>query len=590
MHRTCLIAALPAALALGSCSQAPEAIPPLSAMRLLDPDLVLGDLQGQLHLRVFARGALRCEPATGHVLDGMGNRVLHGPEVDPVTPAVRCSPAFRPSGSNTATPVDECFDKSAPHTVNVPGSGTFIVLVHGQGNIPLPTGGTQSGILGAGCTEVPLAPGHSESVTVALHEQRPMGVCGDGVLDFDETCDLGAAMNNGTSGCAANCQTVEQTVNTHAEANHRHPAVIWPTGQRLVVAWEVADAPAASTLVEHIYGRYYTAQGVPETNPAALAVDIDLSAGPGPKTAVSLCPTADGFVGAWNTLEYGSTSSTYEVAAQAYTFDIPRDAHGQFSPGTDRQQDPSIAASSTRVVAVWRVGNPSTGLRVGSVPRATPLTFPTSTASLTTDAADQARVAALSDGSFTVVWTAADRIFARHLDAMGVPQGMATRVSDSTAGAEDQPAITGLPDGTAVVAWHDTSMNPGDTSGSAIRWRIVDGTGNPTGATHVAETTTDGDQQHPTVAAGGSPATILFAWEDVNTHHVRGRLRHPDDGEAFSRITGATADFQISTGNAGGGPRVLPAAAYGGPNGSSFAVTWEDDTTGTSIHLRTFPL
>ncbi len=560
-------------------------------MTLLDPDLVLGQIEGQLHLRVFAKGSNHCDTGSGHILDATGQRVLHGPDVDPVTPAVRCAASWQPTGMNTATPVDECFDKTMPVTVTVPGTGTFIALVTGQGEVPLPTGGTQSGILGAGCTEVPIAPGQSQSVTIALHEQLPMGNCGDGILDFDETCDLGTAMNNGTAGCSSTCQTVEQQVNTHPEADHHAPAVIWPTGQRLVIAWEVANPPSTSTLLEHIYGRYYTPAGLPETNPEALAVDIEMAAGPGPKTHVSMAADPMGFVSSWNSLETpaGATAQTYEVDAQAYSFDIPMNARVTYSPGGDRQQDASIAMSATRVVAAWTDGNPSVGILVAGVPRAMPLTAPPRSMVLSMDGGTDVRVAALSSGTFLAAWTATSQVWVRPLDATGTPTGTSMAVTGTNVGAQDQPAIAALPDNTAVVAYRDTSMAVGDTSGAAIRWTVVNAMGQPQGSVHVADTTTDGDQVSPAVVAGGSPATVLFVWQDVTTQHIRGRLRHPDDTSVFGRINGSTTDFQISVGASGSGPRVLPAVAYGGPNGSTYAVTWEDDTSGSQIRMRVFP-
>ncbi|MBK6531685.1 MAG: hypothetical protein IPF99_19380 [Deltaproteobacteria bacterium] len=197
---------------LSACGAEPDQAPPLQVS--LD-QLMLADLVGALHLRVFPRGALRCDAASGQVRDAAGARVLAGLPGRDVTPAVRCGVGWATQSARygTASPVDTCFTASQPTTVSINDPGAYIVLVHGQGDLRLPDGTTRSEILGSGCADVTIAAGQQQSATVVVREQRPVGRCGDEVLDFDEACDLGAANMDGGA-CSSRCQTPVLRANT----------------------------------------------------------------------------------------------------------------------------------------------------------------------------------------------------------------------------------------------------------------------------------------------------------------------------------------------------------------------------------------
>ncbi|MBI5512555.1 MAG: hypothetical protein HY909_02240 [Deltaproteobacteria bacterium] len=558
--------ALVCLLLVGSCG-GPEA--PALQLRMADPFLMLSDITGPLHLRVFPKGGLTCETATGHVLQG-GRRYLQGPEVDPVTPAQRCGPGFNATSGNTASPVDQCIGRDGPSTVEIRQEGTFIVLVHGQGTLRFPDGMTTPGTVAAGCAEVPLVLGQTRSITIALHGQQPMGVCGNMRREFGETCD-------GEPGCEQ-CQTPEVRVNTNAAGSQRNPSAVWGRDQRLVVAWERATVP------EDVFARYFTNEGLPETTPAALANEVLLASGPDYQNNVRLAPASAGFVAAWE------TAASLNVAAQAFGSGAPMgDQSVVFGGGDGRQGSPDIAASAQRVVALWR-DDALRAVRGASAPLASRLTAPDAMSVFTLSSmnANNPRVVARPDGTFVAAWTQGGDVFSQRIDANGAPTGSPVMVHPASGDAQDQPALAALSDNTAVVAWHDTGRDMADGDDS-VRWVRLDMNGAPQGAPHVVASTTAGVQRDPAVAAAGSPPVLFFAWADPGTGHIRGRLRTPEDREVLNSVNGLGADFQVSR-SMGGAARSAPSVAAGGPTGETFAIAWEDDDGAErGISLRRIP-
>jgi hypothetical protein len=564
---------------LSACGAGADQAPPL---QLSLDRLMLSDLVGPLHLRVFPRGALRCDAASGQVRDAAGARVLAGLPGRDVTPAVRCGVGWSTQSGRygTASPVDTCFTASQPTTVALNNPDTYIVLVHGQGDLRLPDGTTRSEILGSGCAEVTVAAGQQQSATVVVREQRPVGRCGDEVLDFDEACDLGAANMDGGA-CSSHCQTPVLRANTDAAGLQRHPAVVWPTGRRLVVAWQVENVPA-----EDVKARYFAADGTPETTFGALRNEVVLGGGASSQAAPVLTPvttaTLRGFAGAWETLQVTPGS----VAAQVFN-DDPPPGSGSLPPMGARRASPTVAASADRLLLAWR--EPGMGLRASTFsPVSRPLGAAGAPVSIADGEVSDPRAVALSDGTFAIVWSANGDIFARRLNAMGMPMAAASRVNPNPADTQDQPTAAALPEGGLVVAWRDAARDAADMDGTSVRWIRLDASLTAMGAASVANTTVAGGQSRPAVAiAPGSPSTLLMVWEDESTGAIRGRMRRADDRDAFARLGGTTADFLVSDGTPA---QHSPAAAFGGPMGDRFVVAWEaGDGAGAGIALRQFP-
>lgn len=89
-------------------------------------------------------------------------------------------------------------------------------------------------------------------------------------------------------------------------------------------------------------------------------------------------------------------------------------------------------------------------------------------------------IATRGDGATLVVWSACDGngdgngcgVFGRVVRPTGVPVGEAFPIPTTTQGDQRNPSVAALPDGFAV-AWTDASNQAPDTSGFAVRARVV---------------------------------------------------------------------------------------------------------------------
>jgi hypothetical protein len=582
-----------ALLLVGSCAPAAESAEPLPTMRLLGGAL-LSEL-GPFHLRVFPKTAtLRCDAALGQVLVN-GRRDLAALPGRNVQPADRCGSSWSSMQAmyGTASPVDECM-RGQQLTASV-AAGTYVVLVHGQGQFRTPTGEMRSGIRGSGCAEVTLGAGATNGITVAMVEQADdRAVCGDARLDSNESCDLGMAMNGAAdSECSAQCQTLPRLASNNggalAAGDRHHATVSWAPGVPLVVGFDVV-----SRSFTDVRARYFTADGGPPTA-GALALDVALDDGMGVQQYPSLAPLATpaGFVGAWESgigAVRNVVSEAFENRAPPTTADMRYVSVPVAAAGMLRQQ-PSVAVAGARALVVWREGSDASAvLRAVTYGVSLPLGTPSAPVQITPVAVGLPRAVALRDGSFAVVWSAMGDVFARKVSSAGALVGDAVQINPTSAQVQDQPAAASLDDG-LVVAWHDESADAMGTP--TVRWARTGANLQRMGDAREAPTTLAGDQLHPTVAVGTSnPPTLLFAWEDAGTRHIRGRLSTAAGVAVFSRVGASTNDFQISVGD--DGPRSEPSAAAGGTSLPQFAVAWEDaDTTASAprrgIALRLFP-
>jgi cysteine-rich repeat protein len=583
-----------AAALVGSCAPAVETSVAPPTMRLLGGAL-LSEL-GPFHVRIFAKtGATRCDAAMGQVLVN-GRRDLAMLPGRNVQPADRCGAQWTTMQSmyGTASPVDECM--RGQQLSSSFAAGTYIVLVHGQGDFRTATGETRSGIRGSGCAEVTLAAGASSSITLAMVEQvDDRAVCGDGRLDSNESCDLAAMNGAAGSGCSAQCQTVAQLASNNVTAaalgERRHAAVSWGAGAPLVVGFDVVATGARA--FNDVRARYFTVDGAPGAG--ALLSDVALDDGSGVQQNPSLTPatTVSGFVAAWE------SGTVRNVLSEAFGGDRapPTTADPRYvsvpvaAAGTQRTL-PSVAVAGGRAMVVWREGtDASATLFAATYPVALPLGAPSAPAQVATATVGAPRAVALRDGTFAVVYASAGDIFARRVTAMGAPAGDPSLVSPVSAQIQDQPAAAALDDG-LVVAWRD---DVNDASNSpTIRWARVGANLQRVGDAREAPTTTAGNQLHPTVAVGTSAApSILIAWEDESTRQIRGRLVRADGSAVFSRVGASTNDFQISDGD-GAVLRNDPAAGAGGATLAQFAVAWEDTDASSmparrAIMTRLFP-
>ncbi len=95
-------------------------------------------------------------------------------------------------------------------------------------------------------------------------------------------------------------------------------------------------------------------------------------------------------------------------------------------------------------------------------------------------------VTALANGSFVVTWTSNDRqqgdasgsaIKARIFDENGVEIVNEFLVNEFTDGKQESSSVTALTNGRFVVTWESDDQQQGDTSGGAVKARILDASG-----------------------------------------------------------------------------------------------------------------
>src|SRR5262249_55599580 len=133
--------------------------------------------------------------------------------------------------------------------------------------------------------------------------------------------------------------------------------------------------------------------------------------------------------------------------------------------------------------------------------------------------ADGVRTLALPDGGFLIAWVGWDPVdptlvtqplLARHVDAQG-KVGAELRLTDSSVSV---PSLHARADGAIALAWAD-SGTAGDGNEAGIRFRLLAPDGTPCGDPVVANTTTQGEQFGPSVAATADGG-FLVAWSDAS--------------------------------------------------------------------------
>ncbi|MFC2927230.1 Ig-like domain-containing protein [Hyphobacterium vulgare] len=171
-------------------------------------------------------------------------------------------------------------------------------------------------------------------------------------------------------------------------------------------------------------------------------------------------------------------------------------------------------------------------------------------------------VAALADGGFVIAWRsiARNQILGRTFDAAGAATSNTFRISD-TNDTYDIPRIAGLTNGDFTAVW--SARSPGDGSFSGIRARIFAPDGTARGASFTANSITGGYQILPDVAAltGGG---FAVAWNDNDT--IRARVFWEDGSPlAPDQTVNPTSSLRSRSGL----PPTIDPLTSGG-----FVVTW----------------
>ena len=163
----------------------------------------------------------------------------------------------------------------------------------------------------------------------------------------------------------------------------------------------------------------------------------------------------------------------------------------------------------------------------------------------------QPEIAALSDGGYAVTWRSdgdghGAGVYAQRYDSSGAAVGSATQVNSTTFHNQYQSAITGLADGGYVVTWMSYEQ---DGSAGGVYMQRYGSSGAAVGGEMRVNTTTAGDQYHPTVTSmpdGGYAVTWVSNDQDGSASNIYVQ-RYDSAGATIggqTRINSTTANAQ----------------------------------------------
>jgi len=312
----------------------------------------------------------------------------------------------------------------------------------------------------------------------------------------------------------------EFCVNSYTSGSQTNAAIAVEADGSFTVVWK-----SGTPYHYGIYGRRYTASGVPEgpefnVNGSTTEYEYE------PAAATN---AAGDLVVVWRTREAPADADRSDVYARVY------------APGGAAVGEP------------FRVNTYTTGFQ--RLPG----------------------VAVDADGGFVVVWQSTDQdgdrtgVYAQRYAALGVPVGEELRVNTETIGLQSTPAVAMDEEGDWVVVWTGAGAEGGGTYA-----RCYEADGSPKGPEHrvdVTQPTTLYDSAVAADPAGG----FIVAWSRVTNPGVNGDIiarRLGADGalqgDAFS------ASYSVAE-------HRLPALAIG-PDGA-FVLAWEVWTDGSAYGI-----
>ncbi|MEB3355767.1 MAG: calcium-binding protein [Synechococcales bacterium] len=255
------------------------------------------------------------------------------------------------------------------------------------------------------------------------------------------------------------------------------------------------------------------------------------------------------------------------------------------------QDDPAIAvADDGRFVIVWEdesLDGSSEGIfaqRYTATGTAIGPEFRVNTTATNTQ--DDPAIALNADGSFIITWVSTDQdgsqegVYLQRYDSNGTPLGVEFRVNTTTDDDQENPAIATDGNGNFVIVWESDDQ---DGDGRGIFAQRFDSSGNPVGNEFQVSTTTEGNQDNPTVAMNAS-GNFVVVWESDD-----------QDGSGsgiFAQRYSATgtpvgSEFQVN--NFGSGNQVNPTAAI--DDAGNILIAWNSDSqdgSGNGVYARQF--
>src|SRR5687767_14362256 len=192
-----------------------------------------------------------------------------------------------------------------------------------------------------------------------------------------------------------------------------------------------------------------------------------------------------------------------------------------------------------------------------------------------------------ADGDFVVTWSSSGQdgsgwgVYARRLAADGTPRGVEFRVNQVTANNQWYPNVAVDADGDFVVVWASDLQDGG---GSGVYARRYTAAGAPAGNEFRVNTTTAGDQRHPTVSMDAD-GDFVVAWSG---YHQAGGAGWDVYARRYSAAGAAQgSEFRVNATTAGN----QQYAALAADDAGDFVVTWTtdgQDGAGTAVYARRY--
>lgn len=497
-----------------------------------DPLDLIDDVQGPLRLYVLDSQGFGCDATVGMVT----------PEVPDLPEGM-----FEDAVADLSLTVS---GSMASAEVSVP-TGEFVVLVRGKGTDPV--SGRTGVFIATGCAVQSVGSGETREVPITLLPITGSGVCGDGTLSPDEECEDGNTMAG--DGCNATCRIEPTTINTTVAGTQNHPQVGGAMGRRWFVGFDSDNSTSLVRVLEPGLGAV--------TNPVALSTDGDIDAalsdiGPGTQLLSAFAVHASGRV-AWAFVDFNPTPSDIRVVFTSQDR-LPAGNTAQVVDGM--ASNPRIAfdgAGAAMVVYTDNAMASGAGAQLFAPDATTPLLgapIAIGSAAMTTP------VVAGLDAGFVVAFASGGDVFAQRFGADGAPRDATPIAVGPAAGTQDQPGVAAMSDGSFVVVWRDDTL---DGAGHGIGYRAYGADGMPRGDAAALNTTTAGEQGAPAIAGGAGGYAVVF----TDGAGIRARVLSPNATPILNRqAPPAAVDFPIAAAGS------EPAVAAGGDG--RFLAVWTD--------------
>lgn len=207
-------------------------------------------------------------------------------------------------------------------------------------------------------------------------------------------------------------------------------------------------------------------------------------------------------------------------------------------------------------------------------------------------------VTTLSDGRILVVWTdesetggdtSGRAVRGKILDPNGISYGGEFLVNTTTGDSQAGPAVAAFDDGGFVISWTDASETGADTSQNAIRAQVYTASGGKSGGEFIVNTTTATSQYGSSVATL-SDDRFVVSWTDVSQsgEDISGFSVRAQIFEANGIPSGSEFVANTTTSN-----RQYDSTITGLGDGG-FVICWRDqsasegDTSGAAIRAQRY--